>query len=680
MKKLLLLTVIFTLTVISCDDDKKENLTMDNDPVVIKTDSSETSDIDSIIPDNPCEPTPCSEQNRTACSVVEGAARCLCNSGFNLQDDICVENVNLDATFEKRIDHSADDFEQRADGSIVGGSSDIELVSDDTVQTIALRFIDVTVPKGALITSAWIQFTTDEVGSGTTNLVLYGENIDNSTRPTNTVNNISQRDKTTAFVNWDNVPTWETAGEATDDQKTPDLSTIVSEIVAKEGWVNGNALTFIVTGSGKRTAKSYEGSSPEAALLHIEYLDMCSPNPCNEKNKGICSVSNNNYVCSCNPKFHDESGVCVADPPDVIAPSAISDLAIVGSAGSHSLFLGWSATGDDLNEGTASSYDIRYSTGTITESNWSLAAQIDGEPAPSTTGNSEEKRVSGLTPETAYYFAMKVKDDEGNESQISNIVTARTAEAKPDLDDNSKIIFLHHSTGGLIWNGGVSSWMTNYNLVNGTSYDIDERAYPRDSTYGVHANYPYDYWRIWVENSGEGPYRGQDTLEIMTKNYDVIVWKHCYPVSVISEDATADIASSRKSLQNYKLQYEALKTKMLEFPDTRFIVWTGAVQLEVNLSIEQANRMREFVEWVKNEWDDAGDNIFLWDFYALETDGELYLKPEYARNPTNNHPHANFSQCAAPLMGQRIVDVIKGIGDTTPLTGGTMPADTTCEQ
>jgi len=62
-------------------------------------------------------------------------------------------------------------------------------------------------------------------------------------------------------------------------------------------------------------------------------------------------------------------------------------------------------------------------------------------------------------------------------------------------------------------------------------------------------------------------------------------------------------------------------------------------------------------------------NCFVWDLYELETEGGLYLKPEYAPEPTNSHPSEEFSRRVAPLMCQRIVDVIEGHGDSGSLTG-----------
>ena len=168
------------------------------------------------------------------------------------------------------------------------------------------------------------------------------------------------------------------------------------------------------------------------------------------------------------------------------------------------------------------------------------------------------------------------------------------------MNNETKILFLHHSTGNNIWKGGktglfyramrkakinlnseVEKWFTKYNKTKGTNYTIQEQAFPKKEPYGW-KNYPYDYYNIWVKNAGNEPYMEESTLEMLTKENDLIIWKHCFPVGSILESEAPDINSETKTLENYKLQYVALKTKMKEFPDTKFLVWTGAALVEDN--------------------------------------------------------------------------------------------------
>ncbi len=270
-------------------------------------------------------------------------------------------------------------------------------------------------------------------------------------------------------------------------------------------------------------------------------------------------------------------------------------------------------------------------------------------------------------------------------SILSILLMVQCAGHKSKKADEVKILFLHHSTGYNIWKGNtktlevkgikigedyaVPKWFKAYNKSKGTSYSISEQIFPKMEPYGWE-NYPYDYYNIWVKHAGDKAFMNEPTLEMLTKDYNVIIFKHCYPVSgLISDSANADINSSKKSIENYKLQYMALKQKMLQFPDTKFIVWTGAVMVKSRLSETNARLAKEFTDWLRTTWDTENDNIYLWDFYELETEGELYLKPEYATSPDNSHPNEDFAQKAAPLFCQRIVDVIENNGSKTLLTG-----------
>jgi len=236
----------------------------------------------------------------------------------------------------------------------------------------------------------------------------------------------------------------------------------------------------------------------------------------------------------------------------------------------------------------------------------------------------------------------------------------------------TKIIFLHHSTGKNIWDGGVIDFFVDYNQKNNVSYCIREQDFPKQNPYGWN-NYPFDYWNIWINNAGNEPYKDEPTLEMIVDQYDMVIWKHCFPVASIQENTgNPDIGSQVKSLENYKVQYQALKEKMKQFSQKKFIVWTIPALVKNATTEEEALRAQEFYNWVKNEWDEKGDNIFLWDFYELETEGGLYLKEDYAKGSENSHPNENFSKTVAPYFGQRIVDVIEGRGDNSSLTGKTI--------
>lgn len=257
------------------------------------------------------------------------------------------------------------------------------------------------------------------------------------------------------------------------------------------------------------------------------------------------------------------------------------------------------------------------------------------------------------------YFVLRGEKSE----EPSTESTETEEEAEEASVTEAKIIFLHHSTGEVIWDGGVESWFEDYNSENSKNYSITEQDFPKDSPYGWE-NYPYDYWNIWVNNAGESEYMEEPTLEILTGSYDMIVFKHCFPVSDIEPDTSSgEIDSNEKTIENYKLQYNALKSKMYEFPGAFFVVWTGAAQVQGATSSSYAQRAKIFFDWVKNDWDEKGDNIFIFDFWELETEGGIYLKNEYAESSDDSHPNSTFATRVAPIFAQRIVDIIEGKGD-----------------
>jgi parallel beta helix pectate lyase-like protein/K319-like protein len=170
---------------------------------------------------------------------------------------------------DRRIAAASDDAEEDVGGGISSNTSDIELVFSATNQTVGLRFTNVTVPPGATITSAYIQFEADETQSEVTNLTLKGQAADNAATFTTVSGNVSARPRTTAAASWSPVP-WTLVGEAGVNQRTPELKTVIQEIVNRPGWASGNALAIIITGTGHRTARSFENVPAGAALLHIE--------------------------------------------------------------------------------------------------------------------------------------------------------------------------------------------------------------------------------------------------------------------------------------------------------------------------------------------------------------------------------------------------------------------------
>ncbi|HSG98023.1 MAG TPA: DUF2341 domain-containing protein, partial [Woeseiaceae bacterium] len=165
---------------------------------------------------------------------------------------------------------SSDDAEEPVGGGTVDlASSDLELINDGSDQEVGLRFQNLAIAQGATITNAYVTFYTKNTGSAATSLTFYANDVASAATFSNTSpNKIVERAKTTASVAWNNVPAWNIEEEA---HNSPDISSVIQEVVNRGDWASGNDLAIIVTGtaSSLRRAWSWDGIGV-AASLHVE--------------------------------------------------------------------------------------------------------------------------------------------------------------------------------------------------------------------------------------------------------------------------------------------------------------------------------------------------------------------------------------------------------------------------
>jgi hypothetical protein len=194
--------------------------------------------------------------------------------------------AQLKVTITAAVASSTDDVEENVSGtagSMYTNSSDLELMTDGSqTQKIGIRFTGMAIPQGATIQRAYIQFATKgdkNATSGT--IVIKGEDVDNASTFTSVGFNVSNRPTTTSSVSWAGTTssTWGTSsgGQQGADQRTPDLKSIVQTVVSRTGWVSGNALAFVFTGTGTRNAYSYDGSATLAPQLIVQYTTATPP-------------------------------------------------------------------------------------------------------------------------------------------------------------------------------------------------------------------------------------------------------------------------------------------------------------------------------------------------------------------------------------------------------------------
>ncbi len=190
-------------------------------------------------------------------------------------------NPAIGEIIDIRIANGGDDAEQHLNnGSMDIGSSDLELPYEDggspatDEQVTGLRFAGVPLDASSAVADAYMEFEVDELKEGSdapVNLIIEGELVADAAAFEDAAGNITDRPVTAAKVMW-SVP----AGLAVNDKtQTPNISSIIQEIISQEGWASGNAIVIIIRddkdnpSTGLRAVESYDGESGAAPLLRI---------------------------------------------------------------------------------------------------------------------------------------------------------------------------------------------------------------------------------------------------------------------------------------------------------------------------------------------------------------------------------------------------------------------------
>ena len=260
----------------------------------------------------------------------------------------------------------ADSEENVTNGLIDITSSDLELFNEPSFsQEIGLHFKNLNIPNGVTIDNAYIQFTTDEVRTSSVSLNIYAEASNNPQIWSSNNGDISNRIKTTASIQW-SPSDWNTIGESGVAQQTPNISSVIQEIINRTGYASTDAINIIISGvsGGTRVAESYDGSPSESPKLFVTY-----------------SISTDTQ----------------APTSPALSSTSQTDTTVD---------LSWTAATDNI---AVTSYKV-YKGGVL----------------ETTLGNVLTYQVTGLTAATAYNFTVTALDAAGNESVVSNGVSITT--------------------------------------------------------------------------------------------------------------------------------------------------------------------------------------------------------------------------------------------------------------
>jgi hypothetical protein len=210
----------------------------------------------------------------------------------------------------------------------------------------------------------------------------------------------------------------------------------------------------------------------------------------------------------------------------------------------------------------------------------------------------------------------------------------------------ARIIFLHHSCGAnLIAEGGVREALTalGYEFYH-HGYNEDGLVLSDGTWAGTNFDVPGDntdpdgYAVIFAQPLQDPP----DNTFSHLMQYDVIVFKSCFPVSNIGDDG---------QLEEYRSDYLSIRDRMDQYPDKIFVIVTQPPEVPANSSPDAAERARSFVDWLQSDEYLAGRaNVLVFDFFGQLAGGDNFLKSEYRTDEYDAHPNELANRTIGPLL------------------------------
>ncbi len=186
------------------------------------------------------------------------------------------KGCTLDTQIAQVTGKNNDAYQLRSSNRMLRRTQSIRLPqSNDTNSAIehlsGFRFAQVTVPQGAEITDARVEFTVAKGSSGDFSARILGQATNSAASIRKGSNDLSNRAKTVATVDWIHTEDTTTG----DKLESPDISPIVQEIVNRGGWKPLNELMIFVerkdTGGSYQEVKTFDESPGVAAKIYITY-------------------------------------------------------------------------------------------------------------------------------------------------------------------------------------------------------------------------------------------------------------------------------------------------------------------------------------------------------------------------------------------------------------------------
>lgn len=249
-------------------------------------------------------------------------------------------------------------------------------------------------------------------------------------------------------------------------------------------------------------------------------------------------------------------------------------------------------------------------------------------------------------------------------------------------DQGLRILFLHHSTGrNLIQQGAVRELVAMRNLRDGTNHEFWDHDYneiglsgPSGELKNISFDLPDDntdpdgFDLLFSQPVHDPP----DNALSHILQFDVIVFKSCFPVSAIG---------SHFELEEYKQHYLRMRETFARHPHILFVVMTQPPLIPSTVvgsfvarkmrwmwtNAEDAARARQFSRWLHSQEFRADlPNAVTFDFFDMlaepaDSDRDPNtLRPEYrsGRFGYDAHPNEMANRAIAPIFVGTIMDSI----------------------
>jgi len=178
------------------------------------------------------------------------------NNGPAQAPDVITARINIAA--------SSDDFT----GLGGAGEDDLSFGEDlGQANNVGLRFDNVTIPDGATILETYLQFEAAEAGTDAASFTIALEDTISAATYSDTNAPDDRTYLADEFV-WNTVEAWDQDGV----YQSPDLTSLIEDLIAQNGTLDDAALGFLVEGTGSRVATSFDGDgfAPQLVIVYDE--------------------------------------------------------------------------------------------------------------------------------------------------------------------------------------------------------------------------------------------------------------------------------------------------------------------------------------------------------------------------------------------------------------------------